>query len=129
MLGCAKITSYKKTNKITATKVATIASIFRKPSFINNNRSKTSNAVIKTPHNNGILKINSNAMAEPIISAISVAIMANSVTIHRKIPIFLPVLARVICAKSIPVTIPKRAAIACNSMAIKFDTKITLIKV
>ena len=55
---------------------------------------------------------NSSAIPEPIISATSVAIMASSVIINKIIPPTFEVLSRVNCAKSRPVTIPKRAAMA-----------------
>ena len=53
MSGLAKTAMYRKTSKITAINVTTIASILRNPNFINSNNSKTSRAVIITPHSNG----------------------------------------------------------------------------
>ena len=58
-------------------------------------------------------------------SAISVAIMANSVKIHKMTPNVLLVRARIACAKSIWLTIPNFAAIYCKSIAIRLDIKIT----
>ena len=62
-------------------------------------------------------------MAAPMTSAISVAMMANSVKIQRTIPKDLLVLARIACAKSIRVTIPSFAAIYCKSIATKLEIK------
>ena len=67
----------------------------------------------------------SSAIPEPIISAMSVAIIANSATTHSMNPTRLLVRSRVNCAKSFPVTIPNRADIACKSMAIKLEIKMT----
>lgn len=62
-----------------------MASIFLKPKRIMNNNKKTSNTVIKAPTINGIPKIKSNAIALPITSAMSVAMMANSAIIQNMI--------------------------------------------
>ena len=58
------------------------------------------------PSNKGIPNNKFNAMAEPITSAKSVAIMASSVKIHRKKAVFFPVASLVAWARSLPVTIP-----------------------
>ena len=63
--------------------VPTIASIFLKPNFMMNNNKNTSNTVINAPTINGMPKIKSNAIALPITSAISVAIIANSAIIQN----------------------------------------------
>ena len=55
--------------------------------------------------------------------------MANSVTTHKATPVRLLVCSLVAWAKSIPVTIPKRAAILCSNMATKLESKITLSNV
>ncbi|MNJ58220.1 hypothetical protein D3C77_538430 [compost metagenome] len=58
MLGLERITSYKNTIKMVAISVATIASIFLKPTFVSNNKSRTSSVVISTPMSSGMLNNN-----------------------------------------------------------------------
>jgi len=82
-------------------KQTTMASILRKPILVNNNKIRTSKTVMKTAIINGIPKSKYNAMAAPITSAMSVAMMANSVKIHKTMPSRLLVRARIAWAKSI----------------------------
>ena len=89
-----------------------------------NKRSNTSNTVIKTAIINGIWKSRFSAIAAPITSAISVAMIAISVSNHKIIPRVRLVRARIACARSIWVTIPNLAAMYCKSIAIKLDSKI-----
>ena len=63
--------------------VPTMASIFLKPNFIINNKIKTSSTVMIAPTSNGIPNNRSSAMALPITSAISVAIIASSAMIQN----------------------------------------------
>ena len=58
------------------------------------------------PNNNGMPNNKFKAMAEPMTSAKSVAIMASSVNIQRKKAVFFPVASLVAWARSLPVTIP-----------------------
>ena len=60
-----------------------MASIFLKPKRIINSNKKTSNTVINAPTRSGIPNNKSKAMALPITSAISVAIIANSAMIQN----------------------------------------------
>ena len=103
----------------------TIASIFLNPSLIIKSKSKTSNTVIVTPKVNGMLNSKFKAIALPITSAISVAIIANSAKIQANTPKDLLVICSVTCAKSIPLAIPNLAHMLCNSIADKLDIKIT----
>ena len=110
---------------MTRIRATTIASIFLNPTLVSNKRSNTSKTVINTAIINGISNNKYKAIAAPITSAISVAMIANSVKIQSTIPNALLVLARIAWAKSIWLTIPSLAAIYCNNMAIKLDSKIT----
>ena len=66
-------------------KVPTMASIFLKPKRIINSNRNTSNTVINAPTISGMPKIKSKAIALPITSAISVAMIANSAIIQKTI--------------------------------------------
>ena len=79
---------------------------------------------MKTARPKGIWNNKYKAIAPPITSAISVAIIANSVKIHNTIPNVLLVLARIACAKSICETMPNLAAIYWSNIAIKLEIKI-----
>ena len=63
--------------------VPTMASIFLKPNFIINSNKNTSQTVIIAPTINGMPNNKFSAMALPITSAISVAIMASSAIIQK----------------------------------------------
>ena len=102
-----------------------MASIFRKPNFIKKSSKKTSKIVKKTPTTNGRPNNRFKAIAPPITSAISVAMIANSVIIQRKKPSFLLVCLRVACARSIWVTIPSLAAMYWSNIAIRLEIKMT----
>ena len=93
-----------------------------------NNNKKTSNTVIKAPTINGIPKIKSNAIALPITSAMSVAMMANSAIIQNMIATGL---LKMTChlRKILPVAIPNLTVILCNNIAAKLEIKITNSKV
>ena len=84
---------------------------------------------MKTDGTNGIWNNKFKAMAAPITSAISVAMMANSVIIQRIIPKAFPVRARMACARSIWLTIPSLAAMFCSNIAIKLEIRMVVIKV
>ena len=106
-----------------------MASIFRKPILVSSNSTRTSRTVMNTDGINGMWKSRFSAIAAPITSAISVAIMASSVIIHNTIPNALPVRARVAWARSIWLTIPSLAAMYCSNIAIKLEIKIVVIRV
>ncbi|CPJ06768.1 Uncharacterised protein [Staphylococcus aureus] len=67
--------------------VPTIASIFLKPYFIINSSKNTSSTVISAPTIKGMLNRRLRAIALPITSAISVAIIASSAIIQKIIAI------------------------------------------
>ena len=84
--------------------------------------------MIKVAITRGILNKRFKAIAAPITSATSVAIIASSIIIQRIKLNLLLVRARMACAKSICITIPSFAAIYCKSIAIKLEIKIVEIK-
>jgi len=83
--------------------------MFLKPTFVRSKSKKTSKTVMKTARISGISKSKYSAIAAPITSAMSVAIIASSVSIHRMIPKVLLVRARIAWARSIWLTIPSFA--------------------
>ena len=84
---------------------------------------------MKTAKTNGMWKSKFRAIAAPITSAMSVAMMANSVINHKITPRAFPVRARMACARSIWLTIPSLAAMYCNNIAIKLEIRMVVIKV
>lgn len=126
MFGSDRMTSYRKITSTVMISVTTMASIFRKPNLASTRSRKTSSTVMMTPSMSGMPNSRFRATALPMTSAISVAMMASSATIHRAKPPFLPVFRRVAWAKSRPVTIPSLAHMLCRSIAIRLDIRMTL---
>ena len=93
-----------------------------------NNNKKTSNTVIKAPTINGIPKIKSNAIALPITSAMSVAMMANSAIIQNMIATGL-LKNDVSFAQDLTGCYSNLTVILCNNIAAKLEIKITNSKV
>ena len=103
----------------------TKASRKRKPLFINNSNRKASSAVISAPPISGMPNKSLSAIAVPITSARSQAMMAASQATQSRKLTGREKLARQACARSRSVTMPSRAASACNRIAIRFDSRIT----
>lgn len=71
-----------KHTKITSSNAITNASSARKPRFISNNTNTTSSAVMMAPSVSGMPNSNFSAIAVPITSARSQAMMASSHSPH-----------------------------------------------
>ena len=103
----------------------TKASRKRKPLFISSSSRKASSAVISAPPIRGMPNSNLSAIAVPMTSARSQAMIAASQASQSMKLTGREKLARQACARSRSVTMPSRAASACNRIAIRFDSRMT----
>ena len=101
------------------------ASILRIPNFWIASSRNVSNKVTAHPQSKGSPKSRFKPRTVPSTSARSVAAMAISHMIQSAKEAAFEYSDRQACAKSFPVTIPRRAANDCKSTAIMFDIRIT----
>lgn len=123
--GFEKMISSPKQRMIVATKTITIASNVRNPLACNISKSRTSAAVMMTPTGRGMPNKRLRAMADPITSARSHAVIITSAMIQSMIFAHFGKVSLQACARSRPDTIPSFAERYCRRIAKRFESKIT----
>ncbi len=127
--GFAKNISAKNESPIMLISPMMKASIFFMPLFIRNSSKNVSSMVMLTPHSIGSLNNRLSPMAIPNTSARSQAAIATSASRYKKKFTALGYVSRDACARSLRVTIPKRALRLCSNSAIMLLISSTHIRV
>ncbi len=108
-----------------ATSKTTTASMVRIPKPCKANRRSTSKPVMMTAQNSGMWNSKLRATALPSTSARSQAPIATSLSSQLGQRVHAGYQSRQHCARSFPVTTPKRAEMTCMKTAIRLDRPTT----